>query len=39
MTFYNFVAILTLLRTEGYHGNFVISLVKLQIIAEITSQN
>ena len=32
MTFKNFVAILTLRRTEGCHGNFVISHVKLQII-------
>ena len=39
MTFYNFVAILTLRRTEGCHGNFVISHVKLQIIAEISRQN
>ena len=35
MTFYNFVAILTLWRTESCYGNFVISHVKLQIIAEI----
>ena len=35
----NFVAILTLRRTEGCHGNFVISHVKLQIIAEISRQN
>ena len=39
MTFWNFVAILTLRRTEGCHGNFVISHVKLQIIAEISRQN
>ena len=39
MTFKNFVAILTLRRTEGCHGNFVISHVKLQIIAEISRQN
>ena len=39
MTFKNFVAILTLRRTEGCHGNFVISHVKLQIIAEISCQN
>ena len=39
MTFENFVAILTLRRTEGCHGNFVISHVKLQIIAEISRQN
>ena len=39
MTFGNFVAILTLRRTEGCHGNFVISHVKLQIIAEISRQN
>ena len=38
--FENFVAILpTLRRTEGCHGNFVISHVKLQIIAEISRQN
>ena len=36
MTFLqNFVAILTLRPTEGCYGNFVISHVKLQIIAEI----
>ena len=39
MTFKNFVAILTLRRTKGCHGNFVISHVKLQIIAEISRQN
>ena len=39
MTFLNFVAILTLRLTEGCHGNFVISYVKLQIIAEISRQN
>ena len=39
MTFQNFVAILTLRRTEGCHGNFVISQVKLQINAEISRQN
>jgi len=39
MTFYNFVAILILRRTEGCHGNFVISHVKLQINAEISRQN
>ena len=39
MTFLNFVAILKLRRTEGCHGNFVISLVKLQIIAQISRQN
>ena len=39
MTFYNFFAILKLRRTEGCHGNFVISLVKLQIIAQISRQN
>ena len=39
VTFYNFVAILTLRRTEGYHGNFVISHVKLQINAEISREN
>ena len=39
MTFENFVAILTLRRTEGCHGNFVISHVKLQINAEISCQN
>ena len=39
MTFENFVAILTLRRAEGCHGNFVISHVKLQIIAEISRQN
>ena len=38
MTFYNFVAILTLRSTEGCHANFVISQVKLQIIAEISRQ-
>ena len=37
MTFSNFVAILTLRRTLGCHGNFVISHVKLQINAEISS--
>ena len=37
--FQNFVAILTLTRTEGCHGNFVISHVKLQINAEISHQN
>ena len=35
VTFYNFVAILTLRRTEGHHGNFVIS----QINAEISREN
>ena len=30
---------LTLRRTEGCHDNFVISHVKLQIIAEISRQN
>ena len=35
----NFVAILTLRRAEGCHGNFVISHVKLQINAEISHQN
>ena len=39
MTFYNFVAILTLRRTESCHANFVILHVKLQIIAEISRQN
>ena len=39
MTFLNFVVLLTLRRTEGCHGNFVISHVKLQIIAEISRQN
>ena len=39
MTFYNLVAILTLRRTEGCYGNFVISHVKLQIIPEISRQN
>ena len=39
MTYLNFVAILTLRRTEGCHGNFVISHVKLQINAEISRQN
>ena len=39
MTFSNFVAILTLRRTLGCHGNFVISHVKLQINAEISRQN
>ena len=39
MTFWNFVAFLTLKRTEGCNGNFVISRVKLQIIAEISHQN
>ena len=39
MTLKNFVAILTLRRTEGCHGNFVISHVKLQINAEISRQN
>ena len=39
MTFKNFVAILTLRRTEGYHGNFVISHVNLQINVEISRQN
>ena len=33
------VAILTLRRTEGCHRNFVISHVKLQIIADISRQN
>ena len=33
------LAILTLRSTEGCHGNFVISHVKLQIIAEISRQN
>ena len=37
--FENFVAILTLRRTEGCQGNFVISHVKLQINAEISRQN
>ena len=37
--FENFVAILTLRRMEGCHGNFLISHVKLQIIAEISRQN
>ena len=36
--FWNFAAILTLRRTEGCHGNFVISHVKLQINAEILRQ-
>ena len=39
MTFENFVATLTLRRTEGCHGNFVISRVKLQIITEISRKN
>ena len=39
MTFQNFVTILTMRRTEGCHGNFVISHVKLQINAEILRQN
>ena len=39
MTFLNFVAILTLRRTAGCHGNLVISHVKLQINAEISCQN
>ena len=39
MTFLNFVAILTLRRTEGCYGNLVISHVKLQINAEISRQN
>ena len=39
MTFKNFVAILTMRGTEGCHRNFVISHVKLQIIAEISRQN
>ena len=37
MTFENFVTILK--RTEGCHGNFVISHVKLQSNAEISRQN
>ena len=39
ITFYNFVAILTLRRTEGCHGNVVISHVNLQINGEISRQN
>ena len=39
ITVKNFVAILTLRRTKGCHGNFVISHVKLQINAEISRQN
>ena len=39
MTFWNFVAILTLRCMESCHGNFVISHVKLQIITKILHQN
>ena len=37
--FMTFVAILTLRRAAGCHGNLVISNVKLQINAEISRQN
>ena len=39
MTFKNFVTILKWRRTAGYHGNLVISHLKLQISAEISLQN
>ena len=39
ITFENFVAILALRRTEGYHGNFVILHVRLQINASKLRDN
>ena len=39
MTFQNFVAILTLRRTEGCHGNFVISHVKLKITLKFRAKS